>query len=67
MTMFVIKLQQHSETVWLESTQPERWGGALDQAIRFTTRNEARRAAIAAGVSGDWSIDVYLEPSSRLR
>jgi hypothetical protein len=66
MTMFVIKLQQHNETLWLESTQPERWG-SLDQAIRFTTRNEAHRAAIAAGVSGDWSIDVYLEPSSRLR
>jgi hypothetical protein len=66
MTMFVIRLQQHSESLWLESTRPERWG-TLDQAIRFTTRNEARRAAMAAGVSGDWSIDVYLAPSLRLR
>jgi hypothetical protein len=49
MTMFVIKLQQHNETLWLESTRPERWG-TLDQAIRFTTRNEARRGAMAAGV-----------------
>jgi hypothetical protein len=65
--MFVIRLQRYKETLWLESIQPERWGGALDQAIRFTTRNEARRAAIAAGVSGDWSIDVYLGPSLRLR
>jgi hypothetical protein len=58
--MYVIKLQQDNETLWLESTQPERWG-LLDQAIRFTTRNEARRAATAVGVSGDWSIEASLE------
>jgi hypothetical protein len=58
--MYVVKLQRGSETLWLESTQPESWG-SLDHAIRFTTRNEARRAATAVGVSGDWSIEASLE------
>jgi len=66
MTMYVIKLQQNDETLWLQSTRPERWS-SLDQAIRFTTRNEARRAATTVGVSGDWSIEASLEPSPPLR
>jgi hypothetical protein len=64
--MYVIRLQQDNETLWLESTRPERWG-SLGQAIRFMTRNESRRAASTVGVSGDWSIEASLErpPPSR--
>jgi hypothetical protein len=64
--MYVIKLHQNNETLWLQSTRPERWG-SLDQAIRFTTRSEARRAATTVGVSGDWSIAASLEPPALLR
>ena len=63
--MYVIKLQQYNETLWLKSTRPELWG-SLDQAMRFMTRNEARRAATSVGVSGDWSIEASLEPPPRL-
>jgi hypothetical protein len=66
MTMYVIRLQQENKTLWLESTRPELWG-SLDRAIRFMTRNEARRAAMAVGVSGDWVISASLEPLPRLR
>ena len=63
--MYVIKLQQDNKTLWLESMRPKLWG-SLDRAIRFMTRNEARRAATTAGVSGDWSIEASLEPPPRL-
>jgi hypothetical protein len=61
LTMFVIKLQREKTPLWLGSTQPPQWGG-FDQAIRFETRAEARRAATAARISGDWSIAPAPEP-----
>jgi hypothetical protein len=59
--MYVIKRQQDKATLWLASTRPERWG-SLSHAVRFDTRGEARRAAATIGISGDWSIDVAVEP-----
>jgi len=59
--MYVIKRQRNKTALWLASTDPERWDG-IDQAVRFDTRGEARRAAETIGVSGDWSINPALEP-----
>jgi hypothetical protein len=54
--MYVIKRQQGKEAFWLASTAPESWG-ERDRARKFETRNDARRAAMTVGVSGDWSIE----------
>jgi hypothetical protein len=47
--------------MWLLSIVPQRWGDR-DQAMRFATRGDARRAAVVLKLSGDWSI----EPASVL-
>jgi hypothetical protein len=54
--MHVLKRQLGSGTAWLASVEPERWG-ERDHAMRFDTRQEARRAAVQIKLSGDWSID----------
>jgi hypothetical protein len=53
--MFVIKRQQGKEASWLISPNPESWG-QQDRAMRFETRGDARRVAVAVRVYGDWSI-----------
>jgi hypothetical protein len=53
--MYVIRRQQGKDTIWLISPNPEQWG-EQDRAMRFETRNDARRAATSVGVTGDWSI-----------
>jgi hypothetical protein len=59
--MYVIKRQQGKAAFWLASTDPESWG-ERDHARKFETRNDARRAAMTVGVSGDWSIEVAVGP-----
>jgi hypothetical protein len=54
--MYAIKRQQHVDAEWLVTLRPEGWG-ERDQAMRFETRREAERAAVAIKVSGDWSIE----------
>jgi hypothetical protein len=61
--MYVIRQQRGKQTTWLISPQPELWG-EQDQAMRFETRGDARRVAIAIGLSGDWSINVAAAVSS---
>jgi hypothetical protein len=63
--MYVIRQQRGKEAVWLVSPNPEQWG-EQDRAMRFDTRGDARRAALAIGVSGDWSISVAGVPPPRL-
>ena len=57
----VIKKQQGKGAAWLISTTPQDWG-ERDQALLFETRNEAKRAATAIKVSGDWSIEIAPPP-----
>jgi hypothetical protein len=64
--MYVIGQQRGKEVAWLVSPNPERWGGQ-DRAMRFGTRGDARRAALAIGVLGDWSISVAGIPPLRAR
>jgi len=54
--MFVIVRRRGAETVWLMPLVPQRWGERA-QATRFETRGEARRAAFAAKLSRNWSMD----------
>jgi hypothetical protein len=54
--MYVIRQQRGKEVVWLVSPNPERWG-EQDRAMRFETRGDARRVALAIAVWGDWSIN----------
>jgi hypothetical protein len=63
--MYVIRQQRGKEAAWLVSSHPERWG-EQDRAMRFDTRGDARRVALAIGVSGDWSISVAGVPPTRL-
>jgi hypothetical protein len=56
LTMYVIRQQRGKEVVWLVSPNPERWG-EQDRAMRFETRGDARRVALAIAVWGDWSIN----------
>lgn len=58
---FVIKKQQGKGAVWLISITPQDWG-ERDQAFRFGTANEAKRAATAIKVSGDWNIEIAPPP-----
>jgi hypothetical protein len=64
--MYVIRQQRGKEVVWLVSPNPERWG-EQDRAMRFETRGDARRVALAIGVSGDWSISAGGAPPPRVR
>ena len=54
---FIIKRQQSNGAVWLVSVTPQNWG-ERDQAMQFDTQNDARMAARAIKLSGDWSIDI---------
>jgi hypothetical protein len=54
--VFVVVRRRGSVTMWLLSIVPQRWGDK-DQAMRFSSRGEARRAAVVLKLSGDWSID----------
>jgi hypothetical protein len=55
--MYVLQRQDGGKPTWLISVEPQRWGGR-DHALRFETRQEARRAAVEIKLSGDWSIHV---------
>jgi hypothetical protein len=61
---FIIRQQQSNGAVWLVSVTPENWG-ERDQAMQFDTQNDARRAARAIKLSGDWSIDIAPLPLVR--
>jgi hypothetical protein len=63
--MYVLKRQQGREIMWLLSIEPQSWG-ERDHALRFETRQEARRAAVEIKLSGDWSIDAAGPASLRL-
>jgi hypothetical protein len=54
--MFMIIRRRGESTMWLLSVVPQRWG-ERDQAVRFMTRGDARRAAVAIKLSGDWWIE----------
>jgi hypothetical protein len=54
--VFVIVRRRGSVTMWLTSIVPQRWG-EKDRAMRFPSRGDARRAATALKLSGDWSIE----------
>jgi hypothetical protein len=54
--MFMIVRRHGESRMWLLSVVPQRWG-ERDQAMRFMTRGDARRAAVAIKLSGDWSIE----------
>jgi hypothetical protein len=59
--MYVIKRQSGTVTMWLKTITPRRWG-EIETAMRFQTRGEARRAAVAIKLSGDWSVDEVSTP-----
>jgi hypothetical protein len=54
--VFLIVRRRGTLTVWLRSIVPQRWGDR-DQAMRFASFGEARRAAAVLKLSGDWSIE----------
>jgi hypothetical protein len=55
--MYVLQRQHDGKPGWLASVAPQRWG-ERDHALRFVTRQEARRAAEEIKLSGDWLIHV---------
>jgi hypothetical protein len=55
--MYVVQRQDAGKSAWLASIQPQRWG-ECDHALRFGTRQDARRAAVEIKLSGDWLIHV---------
>jgi hypothetical protein len=63
--MYVPQRQNAGKPKWLASVEPERWG-ERDWAVRFETRQEARRAAVEIKLSGDWSIEAAGPVSLRL-
>jgi hypothetical protein len=63
--MYVLKRQHDREIKWLVSVEPQHWGDR-DHALRFGTRQEARRAAARIRLSGDWSIEVAAAPPPTL-
>jgi hypothetical protein len=63
--MFVLRQQEAGKSLWLISVEPERWGDR-DRAMRFETRQEARRAAVVIKLSGDWSIEAAGAASLRV-
>ena len=56
MLLYLIVRRDHSVGTWLMSTAAQQWGGK-DHAVQFSSRGEARRAATALKISGDWSIE----------
>jgi hypothetical protein len=63
--MYVLKQQYGGQGTWLVSVEPQSWG-ERDRAMRFETRQEARRAAVEIKLSGDWSIEPAGTASLRL-
>jgi hypothetical protein len=63
--MYVLKQQYGGQSTWLVSVEPQSWG-ERDRAMRFETRQEARRAAVEIKLSGDWSIEPAGTASLRL-
>ena len=55
--MFVIVRRSGRVAVWLTSTLPVRWGDKA-VAMQFQSRGEARRAAAAMKLHGDWSVEL---------
>jgi hypothetical protein len=55
--MYVLKRLHDGKAGWLASVEPQGWGGR-DHAMRFGTRQEARRDAVEIKLSGDWLIHV---------
>jgi hypothetical protein len=57
--VIVQRMQQGKKEniMWLAATVPQQWA-ALERAMRFETRREARRVADSIKVSGDWSIQM---------
>jgi hypothetical protein len=58
---FVIVRQRSANTMWLVDATPLQWG-KRERAMQFNTRRDARRAADAIKVSGDWSIEPAFPP-----
>ena len=56
MLLYLIVRQDNSVATWLTSMAPQQWGDK-DHAVRFSSRGEARRAATALKITGDWSIE----------
>jgi hypothetical protein len=54
--MYVLKRQDGGNSTWLISIEPQLWD-ERDRAMRFETRQEARRVAVEIKLSGDWSIE----------
>jgi hypothetical protein len=55
--MYVLKRQHDGKAGWLASVEPQRWG-ERDHALRFGSRQDARRAASEIKLVGDWLIHV---------
>jgi hypothetical protein len=58
---FVIVRQRTANTKWLVAPVPPRWG-ERNRAMRFDTRGDARRVAVALKLSGDRAIDMAPPP-----
>jgi hypothetical protein len=54
--MYVLQRQDAGNSTWLISIEPQVWG-ERDHALRFETRQEARRVAVGIKLSGDCSIE----------
>jgi hypothetical protein len=54
--VFVIVRRRGSVIMWLASIVPQLWGDKY-QAMRFSSPDEARRAAVVLKLSGDWTIE----------
>lgn len=53
--IYVVRMDRNTVSMWLSTTEPARWG-PRENAMRFKSKGEGRRAAIGAGVKGAWSI-----------
>jgi hypothetical protein len=54
--VFVIVRRRGTVTMWLTTVVPQRWGDE-DRAMQFSSRADARRAAIVLKLYGNWSIE----------
>jgi hypothetical protein len=59
--MYVLQRQHDGKPGWLASIEPQLWG-ERDHALRFGSRQEARRAAVEIKLSGDWLIHAAGDP-----
>jgi hypothetical protein len=64
--MYVLQRQDAGNSTWLVSVKPQRWDGNRDRAMRFETRQEARRTAVEIKLSGDWCIEAAVAAPPRL-